>query len=207
MAKKAVQSSNLIEIPGINLKEMRLTIRGKTPLITNRFSEVSQDKMEHKQTGEAVGPQPPRDPKAEFRAGLHVIDEANKVYGFPAAGIKGALVAAGGRMLGEKMTVLRGVLNVMGDLLPIEGSEPEMRRDWGRRSGVAALLYRPMFRQWQIKVPVIFNADLLSKGKVLNLFQHAGFSVGIGEWRPASKSGSGTFGQFEVPENEVVVFE
>ena len=205
MARKATQSTTEIRIPKPNLERMIVTIEGQTPLITNRFSEDKLDQIEDKQTGQASGPKPPRNPEAEFRAALHTIDAQSGVYGFPAAGIKAALVAAGGRILGEKMTVLRGVLNIMGDLLPIEGSAPEMRRDWVRRNGVAGLAYRPMFKDWKIRVPVMFNADMLTPSEVLNLFQTAGFAVGIGEWRPTSKSGSGPFGQFAIKEDEVVI--
>ena len=44
---------------------------------------------------------------------------------------------------------------------------------------------------------VKFNAALLSAEQVVNLFQTAGFAVGIGDWRPER---NGLFGRFHVGE-------
>jgi hypothetical protein len=184
-------------VPSIDIQEMVVTIAGRTPLICNKFSERELSAIEAKQTGQATGPREFRDPEQLFRDSLYVIDESACRYGFPASGVKAALVASG-RIAGVQMTKLRGALNivpVVGDLLEVKGSAPRMRRDRCRveKTGNPIPAYRGEFDPWSIDVPVSFVSNVISAQQVLSLFQIAGFSVGIGQWRPEN---DGTFGQF-----------
>jgi hypothetical protein len=73
-----------------------------------------------------------------------------------------------------------------------------MRRDPVRlASGVTSLTYRPQFFPWKMDIPVMYNAAIISQEQVVNLFQMAGFSVGLGDWRVDK---NGTFGQFKIAE-------
>ena len=181
-----------IEIPEIRLGTIMVGIIGQTPLLTNRFREKARQKIEDKQQKKAKGPKDARNPTEEFEDACHVISEG--VYGFPAVGIKKALVVAGGRFADEKMTHLRGVINIMSDMIEIKAKAPKMRSDTVRLSnGVTSIAYRPMFMPWEMEVPVKFNASIIGEAQILNLFQIAGFSVGIGAWRPEC---NGTFGTF-----------
>lgn len=184
----------VIEIPEIKLAQMVVSIEGQTPLLTNRFGERARKAIEDKQQKKARGARAARVPEDEFRDALHEIGDDR--YGFPAVGIKKALVAAGGRFADEKMTHLRGLFNVMGDLVEIKASAPKMRSDTVKlQGGITSIAYRPMFMPWEMEVPVIFNAGLISEAQILNLFQIAGFAVGIGAWRPEC---NGVFGQFTI---------
>lgn len=188
-----------IEIPEIKLRTMMVGIIGQTPLLTNRFGEKARQKIEDKQQKKAKGAREARNPEEEFGDACHRIDE--KTYGFPAVGIKKALVVAGGRFADEKMTHLRGVINIMGDLIEIQAGPPKMRSDTVRLSnGVTSIAYRPMFLPWAMDIPVKFNASIIGEAQILNLFQIAGFSVGLGAWRPEC---NGTFGTFTLNENAV----
>lgn len=181
-----------IEIPEIRLGTIMVGISGQTPLLTNRFGEKARQKIEDKQQKKAKGPKDARNPEEEFEDACHVISKG--VYGFPAVGIKKALVVAGGRFADEKMTHLRGVINIMGDLIEIKAKPPKMRSDTVRlANGVTSIAYRPMFMPWEMDIPVKFNASIIGEAQILNLFQIAGFSVGIGAWRPEC---NGTFGTF-----------
>lgn len=202
MARKTTTKAGLqpadtvITIPAIQLRRMTVTIEGITPLVTNRFREAALEDIERKQQGKARQAKAPRDPEVEFRGALHVINRNS--YGFPATGIVKALVAAGGRFADGTMTILRGVLSIPADLVPIRGSEPEMRRDFvmlNGGKGPASVAYRPMFRKWEMDVPVVYMENMITDEQILNLFQLAGFSVGIGAWRRECK---GTFGQFQI---------
>ena len=194
---KAAEAERTIVIPEMRLVRTVVTVVGKTPLLTNRFSDRSRKSIEDKQQHEAKGPREARDPEAEFRDALHVI--APGVYGFPSTGIKKALVAAGGRFAGEKMTHLRGILDIPTTHVPIQAPEPVMRSDPVKLkgSGVYTIAYRPEFHPWSMDVPLYYNASIIAEAQVLNLFQVAGFSVGLGAWRPES---GGTFGQFTLAE-------
>lgn len=189
----------IIEIPEIKLRRMVVGIKGETPLLVNRFGERSRQLIEDKQQKKAKGAREARVPKEEFEDALHVITEG--VYGFPSSGIKKALVVAGGRFTEEKMTHLRGLINIMGDLIEIKAPAPTMRSDTIRlKTGVASIAYRPQFFPWEMEIPIVFNYGLIREAQILNLFQIAGFSVGIGAWRPES---NGVFGQFTIKEDAV----
>lgn len=197
-------AEKVIEIPQIRLQRMNVIIQGQTPLIVHRFGEQARKQIEDKQQKVAKGAKEARNPESEFKDSLYVISEKEGKYGFPAAGIKKALVYAGGRFADEQMTVLRGLINILGDLLEIKGSKPKMRSDTVRLAGgkVSSIAYRPMFWPWEIEVPVIFNATMITEAQALNLFQIAGFAIGIGDWRPEK---NGTFGQFAIKEGGVMV--
>lgn len=186
-------AEKIIEIPEIQLGQMVVTIQGATPLLTNKFGEKARQKIEDKQQKKAKGPKEARVPEEEFKDACHRMADGEG-YGFPAVGIKKALVVAGGRFADEKMTHLRGVINIMGDLIEIKAGEPKMRSDTVRlQGGVTSIAYRPMFMPWEMEIPVVFNSAIIGEAQILNLFQIAGFAVGIGAWRPEC---NGVFGQF-----------
>lgn len=207
MAKE--QEVKVITIPQIELGWLTVKISGVTPLIVNKFRDDSREQIEKKQQKKARAEKAAREPFKEFLGALHVIEmgkpdpEKGRVmggtYGFPSEGLKKSLVVAGGRFADETMTILRGVLNITVDLIPIVGSDPEMRSGdfvmLNSGKGPASIAYRPMFREWSMEVPVIFMKTMISEEQILNLFQMAGFAVGIGAWRPEK---NGTFGQFGI---------
>ena len=83
----------------------------------------------------------------------------------------------------------------MCELVEIVG-EPTMREDMVRVGmGVADLRYRGEFKKWQCKIPLRYNANVLSLEQILNIFDTAGFSTGVGEWRPQK---NGDYGMFHV---------
>jgi hypothetical protein len=191
-------ADHVIEIPAIKLARVTVSVKGETPLITNRFGENARKLIEDKQQKKARGAREARVPEEEFKDAMHLISgehgKPGAVYGFPASGIKKALVVAGGRFADEKMTHLRGIINIMADFIEIKGPPPTMRSDTIRlRNGVSSIAYRPQFMPWAMDIPVVYNADLIGEAQIFNLFQIAGFSVGIGCWRPES---NGTNGQF-----------
>lgn len=181
-----------IEIPEIKLDRMTVSISGTSALLTNRFGENAISAIENKQQKKAKGAKEARDPEAEFKEKLHVISEG--VYGYPAIGIKKCLVVAGGRFADEKMTHLRGAINILGSLIEIKAPAPTMRTDTVRlQGGVTSIAYRPQFWPWEMEIPLVFNAGIIGPAQILNLFQIAGFAVGLGAWRPEL---NGIFGQF-----------
>lgn len=193
----ATAPRDTVELVMPSLESIEVQIVGTTPLITHRFSEEAQAGIEGKQQRATKTAKEARNPEAEWRRGLYSVD-GNGTYGVPAIAVKKAIVAAGGRFSDMKMTELRGLFHVMGDLLPIEGSEPEMRADRVKiGQGKTTVAYRPMFKRWSIWVPVTINANILTQEQLISLFALAGFAIGIGDWRPEC---NGTFGSFAVGE-------
>ena len=80
--------------------------------------------------------------------------------------------------------------------------DPVIREDIVRvGNGKTDLRYRPEFASWRINVIVEIDSDLLNEQDIVNLVNRAGFSVGIGEWRPEK---GGEFGRFEIDTSEPI---
>ena len=93
------------------------------------------------------------------------------------------------------MVFLRGAFHVEGDLVHVEG-EPQRREDMVRVGmGTADIRYRPEFPKWATELDVSYNSRALAAEQIVNLFEIAGFAVGVGEWRPEK---DGQFGRFRV---------
>lgn len=188
-----------LSIPELETAEITFTVRGLTSLIVHRFGEKSRKQMEDNQQGAPRHKKAPKDPQAEFRSSLYVINEKKGIYGFPASGFKKAMVSACRYAEGVTMTRMLGAFHIIGDLLPIKGPAPKMRTDVVRvgkfGSKTSDIRYRGEFEDWSIDVKILYNARVVNKQVLAHLLHLAGFSVGIGEWRPEK---SGQFGMFEL---------
>jgi hypothetical protein len=173
------------------VETVNVQVIGTSPLISHRWSEASKKAMLDKQTKAATKPHGKKNPKALFEACLYRTKDG---YGFPAVAFKAAAVRAG-TYADMKMTFLRGAFHVNGELVPIVG-EPEMREDMVRLPNRSAdIRYRAQFIEWSARIPIQVNTSVLSIEQLANLMVLAGFSVGVGDWRPEK---NGQFGRFEV---------
>ena len=194
-ASTAAAGEQTIEVPQIDVQRIMFKLVGDSPLICHRWSEKAKAMIENKQQKKPTPGREARDPDQEFRDSLHVIDETEKIYGFPAVGFKTAMVSAC-RYADMKMTVARGAFHVIGDLIPIISGPPTRRDDMVRiGNGVADIRYRGQFDPWAVEVEIAYNARAVSPEQLTNLLNLAGFGVGVGEWRPEN---DGSYGRFHV---------
>lgn len=194
----------------INLAPIRLAtafvhIEGETPLIVHRFSEKAKLAISGKQqhTAGTSNKKVRRNPEEEFNQAryLMVNGDGEEVDAFPSVGIKAAMIDAGYRYMGLVKQDLKGDLRIKPDLVEIVGPPPEMVEDTVRLSGPASpadLRYRPYYNEWEMIVPVTFKPDRVSEEQVVAMLAHAGFSIGLGEWRPQGKRSSGNNGTFAI---------
>jgi hypothetical protein len=201
MPVKKKPETHAIAIPRIDTRRLELTLIGDSELVTHRWSDKAKQMIKDKQGKKAKGAKEKRDPEAEYNAALY--SNGNGGYAFPASGFKRAAVSACRFVDGMAMTEARGMFHVVGDLVTIEG-EPEMREDMVRIGmGVADIRYRPSFKQWRATISVDYNAAAISPEQLINLFNIAGFGVGVGEGRP-EKTGALGWGRFHVATEEEV---
>ena len=181
-----------VAIPRIDIQMMSITLVGDSPLISHKWSEKAKRQMLDKQTKRATGPKEAKDPQKDYEESLYQTESGE--YGFPAVAFKSAAVGAC-RFLDMKMTEARGAFHVVGEIIPIEGT-PSMREDMVRVGmGTADIRYRGEFKQWRANLLIRYNASVLSPAQIVNLFNNAGFGVGVSEWRPEK---DGSFGMFHV---------
>jgi|TARA_R100001530_G_scaffold41973_1_gene32053 hypothetical protein len=189
-----------------NLQVSQFKIKGLSPLISHKWSEKAKKEMLDKQMKKKLTAKQAKNPEAEFESSLYLLSNGTHPkgpYGFPAIAFKAAAVRAAKQVDGMAMTDARSLFYVEpddGDLVQIYSPKPpEMREDMVRLNGKSAdIRYRGSFINWSVILNVRYNADVVSQEQLLNLFELAGFSCGIGEWRMEK---GGTFGTFTLLDN------
>lgn len=181
-----------IELQQLQKQRIEIKLIGDTPIICHRFSEKAKKQMLDKQMKKATQGRVAKDPEADYLSSLYVHPDGG--YGFPAIAFKAAAVTAANDV-GIQKVLARRAFHLMGELVKING-EPHMREDVVRLAGPggsADLRYRGEFTTWSVELDVVFNASIISKEQLVNLFQIAGFGVGVGEWRPEKDGVNGMF--------------
>ena len=201
--KKAVENEKvLIEIPSIKKGRLRMTIQGDTYLMVNNFSDAAKEKMVRKQLGKAQELDGPRDPEKEFQDSLYKMSKNR--YGIKAMALKKAGVRACSFVKGIPMTKAMGAFHVIEqeqglvEVLPASKNDPTMDTRITKIGPykIPHTRYRGIFRPgWKISFEVRYNANTITPAQLYNLFNNAGFSTGIGEYRPDR---SGNLGLFSV---------
>jgi hypothetical protein len=186
------ETEQVVRALELEVRRVKLHLTGTSPLITNKWSEKAKQLMLDKQMKRASKGKEAKDPEQAYRDALYTLPDGS--YGFPAVAFKAAAVRAG-TYCDMKMTFLRGAFHVEGELVQIEG-EPQPREDMVRvGQGTADIRYRPEFPTWHTSVSIVYNSRAITVEQIVNLFNIAGFAVGIGEWRPER---DGQYGRFEV---------
>jgi len=201
--KKAVKKEKVeqVKIPPIDFRTVRITLVGETPLLVHRFSEKSKTEIEEKHAQKAKNKKGARDPLAEFKASLYPLPGKKNKYGMPTSGIKNCAVSACRFVEGFAMTQAKGAFHVLDNgtgLTEIQGSAPVMDERIVRIGGfkkIATPRYRARFDDWAVTFDVKYNQGVISAEQILNLYENAGFSIGLCEYRPEK---GGNLGMFKV---------
>lgn len=181
-----------VKLAGLAVEGLQLRLIGTSPLIVHKWSEKAKQQMLDKQMKRGSQGKAAKDPDQDYRESLYIREDGS--YGFPAVAFKAAAVRAG-TYCDMKMVFLRGAFHVNGELVRIEG-EPKPRQDMVRVGmGTADIRYRPEFPEWSTELNIDYNSRALSAEQIVQLFEVAGFAVGVGEWRPEK---DGQFGRFKV---------
>lgn len=200
-----------IELPALDVRTIHVPIIGDSPLIVHAWSKKARQQMLDKQTKRATAGRAAKDPWRDFCESLYWLgdmpDNATPAdveagrFGFPTIAFKNAAVTACTSIGSITKVAARQAFHVEGEFAQLDGV-PAMREDVARVGmGTADLRYRGEFSPWSTVLAVRFNASMLSAEQVVNLFQIAGFAVGVGDWRPER---DGPFGRFHVGSQEEV---
>lgn len=189
-------------MPRPNLIRLHITLVGTSPLLVNNFDEKTKVEIEENYQKRAKVKSQPKSAEAQFLASLYVIPGKKGQYGVPASGLKKCAIAACRYVDGIKMSHTTGAFHVVGDtngLIQVLGDKPVMDRRTVRVGTFGnkkpATRYRGRFDNWSLEFEVILNSGVLSPEQLINLYDTAGFSIGICEYRPEK---GGNLGMFEV---------
>ena len=194
-----------IEIPAINIKTIELRLNGTEPLITHAWSDRAKKAMLDKQMKKATQGKVAKSPEQDYAESLYWLDKTGHAcatgkdpskhkgkFGFPTVAFKSAAVRAG-TDCDMKMTDLRRAFFVKNRYTIIKGT-PRMREDMVKLNGQTAdIRYRAEFANWSTVLTIQYNANRITDEQIVNLFNTAGFGVGVGEWRPEKNGSNGTF--------------
>ena len=212
MAKKT-KKEEWIFIKKPDIQYIRVKITSESALNVHRLGKKLKEEFKQRDQNKPKKKRLARDYHAEFLDSLHVIDRygqevksitkitKNTRFGFPASGLKKAMISACRQYDNLKMTEVKGRFFVCGKYIEIKGT-PEMDEFWrriggkGPGTGTPDIGIRAVFPEWESTVKIKYNADVISKDSVVNLLFTAGFAVGLGEDRP-DKTGN-SFGQWTV---------
>jgi hypothetical protein len=195
----------VIELPKLNLKILTITLIGDSSLITHKWSEKAIKGMLDKQMKKAKGAREAKDPWMDFCHSLYWLSDMpakpteatikKAKFGFPAVAFKAAAVNACSQVDGLTKVNARASFHIDKEFVIIQGT-PEIREDMVRIAmGTADIRYRGEFKKWKAEFELRYNANVLSAEQIVNLFNVAGFGVGVGEWRPQK---NGSYGMFHV---------
>lgn len=191
-----------IMLKPLERKMVSFEIRGISSLIVHRFGPkavkqmLDQMMMSEEEKRLWKKKRPKKDAKTEFNDAKHVFSGKD---GFPVTAIKKAMGRAASA-LGIHSTLVDAAVFVMGEkseeYFELKYDKCIMREDWVRLpNGSPDIRYRPEYTNWRAKIRIDYRADLITADQVAALLQGAGYSTGIGEWRPEKH---GPFGRFEV---------
>lgn len=195
MAKETVADSapKPINLPKLSIKSMKVKLVGDSSLIVHAWSHKAKEEMLAKQMKRAKPAKEAKDPEKDYQDSLYKLPGGK--YGFPVVAFKAAAVDACSHIADITKVEARGAfhVNLGEDLVVIEG-EPKKREDMVRVGmGTADIRYRGEFDQWATTLDVKYNSNVMSPEQIANLFNTAGFAIGVGEWRPQKDGQHGMF--------------
>jgi hypothetical protein len=209
-----------LTVAPLKLQRVEVKLVGITPLLVNHFNNkgVGLTEMRDKQMGK---PKPKvreaKDPVRCFKDSLYCTGEP-KIHGtiedflagkpvtatapkgaffyLPFGMFKGAIETAALTADGVNKAGVQRAVRIVQGKIPIKGSDPVMEEDVVRLKDIgrtADLRYRARFDEWSAQFTVEFLADVMNAQTVVNLFNRAGFTSGLGEWRPEKGGEMGRF--------------
>jgi hypothetical protein len=208
-------------VPDLEIDELKVPIIGMTGLMTHAWSAKALKEIRDKQGQKARQKKAKKEPYKEFIDSLYIFEGPPRWFGIPALAFKKAVVEAC-RFTGDVMTQTWGAFHVIEDgviaraqeveldlpddafevvlesvqeVCRIYGDKPRLREDTVRvgPQKTADLRYRGYFQRWACIVRFQYNKRVISPEQLINLVRNAGFSNGVGEWRPSRHGNMGRF--------------
>lgn len=205
---KTQEKGEAVQIPPIKKSTARITLEGLSPLMTKampwHIREEIEDMIKGHAKAKARNEKKKIDKEDEYQSCFYMINRGkkNQQYAVPVGGLKKAAVTARkyvANKLGEEF--LNGCFHIVGDhngLIPIKSSCKPIKDvrgvnvgNWNNKK--PSIARRPMWNKWEVTFDVMYNSSALSLENLLNLYENAGFHVGLCENRPEKGGSNGMF--------------
>lgn len=198
--EKQNETAKKIEVQALKLKLMSVkvgSIEGSTLIVHKLDNETVSRTITNREIGKTEKKKL-RNFDEEYEKCFHYTSD--KEYGYPASGFMNAILFASVASDIPK-TQIKRAMRLLGDVYKIEYKKLNRRVDVARRSGMNAApdtRHRPEFIDWKCTLVVQYDENQISPDQIINLINQAGFSAGVGDWRPSSPKSAGNHGMFKV---------
>jgi len=184
------------------MQRVRVTITGVSPLLMNPATEALIEQLRTRTPAQRR-----RDWTAEEEAGEKLYKNAKGLIGIPIENLLASLVEAGrsvtltgrSKVSTATSTQLYAFLSAEEDFLPFPADyqhwQVDKRRGRNPNGGEMVALTRPRFDNWSVTVTLVIDESLIDLSKIRELFDIAGRSVGLCDFRPGCR---GRFGRSAV---------
>ena len=205
MRKAKTDELEQVQIVELTRAKIVYHIVGETPLLMNSMSVKAQRELllprGRKTAAEKQGSLK-HDPLQEYRDSIYRARKGSEtVLALMNTQFKAALCTAALDVPGAKKAQI-------GRLTSIEGGErlalygvPEVMCSVVRSADINKtpdIRTRAIVPKWACKVEVTYTTPVLNATVISSLFATAGYTMGVGDWRP--QKGSGTFGRWRIVE-------
>lgn len=180
--------------------QVKVTIKGLTPLLMNRFTEESEVAVS---SGTRVSIRSHSGTPREYAEKKAYKDDSGNLY-IPGANIFSCLVAAGAfhkvgrnKLTTHKSSLVPAGISVLDLICPLTPSkwEVDSRSVVIPATGGRVMCHRPRLDEWETTFSLDVDTEMFSDGFVRILVADAGRKIGLGDFRPSRK---GPFGRFSV---------
>lgn len=203
MKKKTENQSLEITINKVERGVIDVHLLGASPIILNRLSEKVKRELllpRGKKNAAEKASTAKHNPFLEFTASPYTNkdDSAPAYLQHLCSALKGAIRGAALDLPGTKKAQIGRLLYVEGERFDLFGVPkmfmvPTRCADMNRTPDIRTRVIVP---QWACTVSIRFVRPILNEQSVVNLVSAAGYTQGIGDWRP--EKGAGNYGTFEV---------
>lgn len=197
---KAKAVEGVVEVPVVNLIEMRLRIIGVTPMFMNRMSaKVKQGLLvgsKKKTAAERINIK--HNPFQEFVDSAEIVNSGPTALGLLVTAVKASMCDAAIETAGLTKAGTQRLLFMPGDHAPLYGI-PQLRMDVTRSADMSRtpdIRTRAFLPKWGSEISIRFVSPQLSAQSVVSLLSNAGVLIGVGDYR--QQKGKGSYGTFRV---------
>lgn len=194
-----------IQTISIKMERVHYCVLGTTPIILNRLAEKARHQLlmpSGRKTSAEKATMLKHNPYEEFESSPYKLTEGDTLLAHLATAFKRAIAGTALDLPGAKKTQLSRLMWVEGEKVSLYGI-PKLHMAITRSADINRtpdVRTRCILPEWAARVTVAFPVPILKETTVSNLFAAAGMIQGVGDWRP--EKGSGTFGQFELVDED-----
>lgn len=174
------------------MKKIKITIKGTSPILFNRFRDSQIEGKSKKRTGGLID--------SDIEDKLYII---NSKVQLPSIYLKNCLIesAKNFKIVGKGKSTYSKLLASTVDVTPFYTDLIADKYQIFRISAVnpmtkgRIMTERPKYDNWEATFDIILNDEGISVSVLNEILEYSGKYVGLGDWRPEKK---GMFGKFMI---------